>query len=129
MFRAAANTGFSDATVHVAQVMTRQEGVWIVIEDGEFRGMTMITDRDTGDVVGLSARNCSNQEKRKEFPPLKDYPALKVIDLHNYRYMRSLHVSIGDLSSLERLLLTRCDLLKTLPSSIGNLKHLVEVWT
>jgi hypothetical protein len=104
-----------------------QDGVWIVVEEGDFKGMTMITDRSSGDVIGLSARSCSNQEKKSELPNLKEFSSLKVIDLHNYRYMTSLHDSIGDLSSLERLVLTRCDLLKKLPSTICHLKNLVEV--
>jgi hypothetical protein len=117
----------SKMIIDSSSLVGAHDGVWIVVEDGEFKGMTMITDRTSGEVVGLSARSCSYQERKSEFPSIKEFPSLKVIDLHNYRYLTQIHESIGDLQSLERLILTRCDLLKTLPSTIGNLKNLVEV--
>lgn len=106
---------------------TEETGVWILVEDGDLKGMTMIADEETGDIVALSAKKCSSEEKRSELPSLKDYPSLRLIDLHNYRFMKNLDDSIGDLPGLERLILTRCDLLQTLPPSIGNLHNLVEV--
>jgi hypothetical protein len=127
IFEAVVQSKQSKMIIDSSRLVEAQDGVWIVVEDGDFKGMTMFTDRNSGDVVGLSARSCSNQEKKSEFPNLKEFPSLKVVDLHNYRYMTLLHDSIGDLPFLERLVLTRCDLLKTLPSSIGNLKSLVEV--
>ena len=104
-----------------------QQSVWILVEDGDLKGMTMIADQDSGDIVALSARKCSSEDKRSVLPSLKEYPSLKLVDLHNYRFMKKLDDSIGDLPSLERLVLTRCDLLKTLPPSIGKLHNLVEV--
>jgi hypothetical protein len=104
-----------------------QTGIWILIEDGDFKGMTMIADRHTGDIVALSARKCSSEEKRSKLPSLKEYPALTIVDLHNYRFMKHLDESIGDLLGLKRLVLTRCDLLCTLPRSLGNIHNLVEV--
>ena len=102
-------------------------GVWIVVEEGELKGMTLITDRESGDIVGLSSRSCSNEQMRSSMPSLRDNPNLKVIDLHNYRYIRNLHESVTDLQFLVRLVVSRCDLLQKLPNSIGNLHNLVEV--
>ena len=104
-----------------------QQDVWILVEDGDLKGMTMIADQDSGDIVALSARKCSSEEKRSELPSLKEYPSLRLVDLHNYRFMKTLDHSIGDLPALERLILTRCDLLTSLPPSIGKLHNLVEV--
>ena len=106
---------------------TEQQGVWILVEDGDLKGMTMIADQDSGDIVALSARKCSSEEKRSELRCLKDYPLLRLVDLHNYRFMKTLDDSIGDLLALERFILTRCDLLTSLPPSIGKLHNLVEV--
>merc|ERR1712232_64589 len=41
--------------------------------------------------------------------------------------MRYIHDSIGDLSCLQRLILSRCDFLQKLPASIGKLDRLVEL--
>lgn len=103
------------------------EGSWVLVEEGDLKGFTLIADVNTGDIVCLSARQCNDENRRSYIPTLKDYPTLRVVDLHGYRYMRSLDSSIGDLQCLERLVLTKCDLLTKLPSSIGNLHSLQEV--
>lgn len=122
----ATDTKISPSMIDPGRIST-ERGVWIVVEEGDFKGMTMVTDRDSGDIVALSARNCNSEEKRSTLPSLKEYPSLKMIDLHNYRYMKDLDDSIGSVPALERLILTRCDLLQTLPRSIGNLHNLEEV--
>jgi len=99
----------------------------IVVEDGELEGMTLVVDRESGETVGLSSRSSRNEAKRRSMPSLKDYSALKEIDFHNYRYMRTVADSIGDLRCLQRLILSRCDLLQKLPPSIGKLDQLIEV--
>eukprot|EP00536_Pseudo-nitzschia_multiseries_P011003 jgi/Psemu1/297748/fgenesh1_pm.355_\ len=105
------------------------DGIWIVVEDRdlELDGMTLVADRESGDIVGLSSRSCSNDQKRSSMPSLEDYPNLQVVDLHNYRYIRNLHESVSNLSGLRRLMLSRCDLLQKLPASIGRLDRLVEL--
>jgi hypothetical protein len=103
------------------------ESSWMVVEDGDLKGFTLIADKDSGDIICLSARHCNDADRRSVMPSMKDYTSLKVIDLHGYRYVKTLHESIGDLPELQRLVLSRCDLLTTLPSSIGNLHSLVEV--
>lgn len=105
------------------------DGIWVVVEDGalEHKGMTLVADRESGDIVALSTRNCNDEQRRSLMPSLSNYPNLKVVDLHNCRYMRSLHQSIGDLSELNRLILSGCILLQKLPASIGRLDRLVEV--
>lgn len=103
------------------------DGVWIVVEDGDLKGMTMITDRQTGDVIGLSSRNCSNRDKRHDMPTLNEYPELKVVDFHGQRYIKFLDESIGVPTKMERLILTRMDSLTTLHPAIVNLHNLVEV--
>ena len=108
-------------------ISSSNDGIWIVVEDGELEGMTLVADRESGDIVGLSSRNSSNEQKRSSMPSLKDYPTLKVVDLHSYRYIRRLHESVTDLAALQRLILSRCDLLQKLPASIGKLNCLVDV--
>ena len=108
---------------------SEDDGIWIVVEDRdlELDGMTLVTDGESGDIVGLSSRSCSNEQKRRLMPSFEEYPNLKVVDLHNYRYMRSVHESIANLPDLRKLILSRCDLLQKLPASIGRLDRLVEV--
>lgn len=104
------------------------DGIWIDIENGELTGMTLIAGRDSGDIIGLSARSCSNEHMGSLMPSLKEYAStLRVVDLHNYRYIRNLHESIVDLPFLQRLILSRCDRLEKLPDSVGKLHNLVEV--
>mmetsp|Transcript_26310 Transcript_26310/g.46421 ORF Transcript_26310/g.46421 Transcript_26310/m.46421 type:complete len:344 (+) Transcript_26310:100-1131(+) len=105
------------------------DGIWIVAGDGEgvLKGITLIADRKNGDIVGLSARSCNDEDKRKEMPSLKEHTTLKVIDLHNYRYMIALNDSIGSVPALERLVLSRCDSLRTLSPAIGKLHNLIEL--
>jgi hypothetical protein len=105
------------------------DDVWIVVEDGEsdLEGMTLFADRESGDIVGLSSRSCSNEQKRRSLPSLGEHPHLREVDLHNYRYMKDIHESIGNLTGLQRLILSRCDSLTKLPAAIGSLDRLVEV--
>ncbi|MGK3752061.1 MAG: hypothetical protein ACI8RD_004365 [Bacillariaceae sp.] len=108
--------------------LSGNDGIWIDVEDGELKGMTLIADRESGDTIALSARSCSNENMGSLMPSLKDYSStLRVVDLHNYRYIRNLHESIVDLPFLQRLILSRCDRLQRLPDSIGKLHNLVEV--
>ena len=105
------------------------DDLWIVVEDDEpeLEGMTLIADRESGDVVSLSTRSCRDEQKPNTMTSLEKYPHLKVVDLHNYRNMRHLHESVCNLPNLQKLSLTRCDFLTRLPASIGNLHSLVEV--
>lgn len=102
-------------------------GVWILDEEGDLKGMTMVADRETGDIIGLSSRNCRDDDKRHFMPSLKDHPELKFVDFHGQRYMRTLDESIGFPVKMERLLLTRMDSLEKLHPAIVNLSNLVEV--
>jgi hypothetical protein len=104
-----------------------KEDCWILIEDGQLKGMTLLTDNGTKEVVCLSTKHCSDQYRWTDMPSLEGYPSLKYVELDNCRYIAGLNESIGKLKHLERLFLTRCDSLRTLPSSIGNLENLTEV--
>ena len=105
------------------------DDLWIVVEDEEpeLDGMTLVADRESGDIVSLSARSCRDEQKSGSMPSLEKYPHLKVVDLHNYRNLRDLHESVCSLPDLQKLALTRCDFLTRIPASIGNLENLVEV--
>lgn len=105
------------------------DDLWICVEDEEpeLEGMTLVADRESGDIVSLSARSCRDEQKSGSMPSLEKYPHLKVVDLHNYRNLRDLHESVCNLPELQKLVLTRCDYLTRIPSSIGNLENLVEV--
>ena len=101
---------------------------WVLVEDGDMKGVALITDRDAGEVVCLSSRYKNDIDRWIQMPPLSGYAStLQVLDLHNSRYMEQLHESVGELSQLRRLVLTGCDMLTGLPASIGNLKNLIEV--
>ena len=105
------------------------DDAWIVVEDEEpeLTGMTLAADRESGDIVSLSTRSCRSEQKGRSMPSLEEYPHLRVVDLHNYRNMTDLHESICHLPVLQKLIISRCDLLTKLPASIGKLENLVEV--
>lgn len=93
-----------------------------------FKGVTMLMDKGSRDIVVLSTRDSKNADRLSTIPDLQCYAnSLLVLDLHKCRYISSLHDSVGGLVKLRRLMLTRCNNLKTLPDSIGNLSNLTEV--
>ena len=100
---------------------------WVLVEDGDFKGLTILADRKSNEVVYLGSRFCSDSDRWKEMPSLKQFPSLKILDIYKSRYIPTLHESIGELQDLQHLLATRCKNLRTLPESIGNLRHLTEV--
>ena len=100
---------------------------WAMLEGGNFKGMTIGADRNSGLVVSLSARHCRDNDRWTKMPSLEDYASLKELDLHKSRYMKELHVSICGLQNLQTLILTRCDRLTSLPTDFGKLSCLQEV--
>ena len=101
---------------------------WVLLNEGKMKGTRIIVAHETGDVAVLSTRCCRDADRwRDEMPSLQSYATLQVLDLHNSRYIRSLHESVGALSSLKRLVLSRCDRLESLPESVGDLQSLEEV--
>jgi hypothetical protein len=60
-------------------------------------------------------------------PSLEEYSALRVLDLENCRYIVELHDTVGSLSMLLRMFVTKCDRLERLPNSINCLQNLQEV--
>lgn len=103
------------------------DGSWIIVGEGDLKGMTLIADKDTGSIVRISARQCSDTDRPSIMPSLEKYSSLQVLDLHGYRHVKCLHDSVGNLTELKRLILTECSLLSTLPLSLGNLHKLIEV--
>ena len=100
---------------------------WTMVEGGELKGMMRGTDRNNGLVVSLSARQCPDANRWSTMPSLDSFGSLKELDLHKSRYCRQLHVSVCNLENLEKLILTRCERLTSLPESIGLLHNLREV--
>lgn len=92
------------------------------------KGVTLLANKNTRKVVFLTTRSTKDANRWDVMPSLHPFrESLQVLDLHNSRYITSLHDSIGDLPHLRRLIVTRCSRLTTLPDSIGNLKNLTEV--
>lgn len=104
-------------------------GDWILLDDGAMRGMNVIVDQTTEEIVSLSTRNCRDVDRWKEgMPSLNaNFHSLQTLDLDNSRYLVGLHPTVGSLSNLRRLILTRCDRLERLPDSICSLNNLQEV--
>jgi hypothetical protein len=100
---------------------------WILLEEGELKGMNIIVDHESGNVLSLSTRFCRDEDRWTDMPELTQYPALQTLDLHNSRHIVQLNESIGTIASLKSLILTRCDALNGLPTSIGQLTSLQEV--
>jgi hypothetical protein len=105
-----------------------------------FVGVTMETDAvQTEDsfsgfsaapinVRALSCRSRRDKDRwEKEMPSLDPFPNLERIDLHQCRYLVTLHESVTRLSHLKELLLVGCTRLASLPESIGSLQSLEVV--
>ena len=104
------------------------ESDWILIEDSDdMNGVSLFVDARTGETTELSTRRCRDEQRWNIMPSLEKYSKLQKLDLHNSRYISTLHESVKNLSQLRRLVLTRCWALKTLPSSLGRLCNLQEV--
>lgn len=105
-----------------------KRGDWILLEDGAMKGMNIIVEQTSGEVVSLSTRNCRDSERWKEMPPLEaNFLSLQTLDLDSSRYLIALDPTIGSLMQLRRLYLTRCDRLEYIPDSICSLVNLQEV--
>jgi hypothetical protein len=101
---------------------------WVLLQDGVMKGMNIVVESTTGDVDSLSTRFCRDAERwNDEMPLLEGLASLRTLDLHNSRYLRTLHDSVGSLDALRCLILSRCDRLEHLPESLGRLKNLQEV--
>jgi hypothetical protein len=100
---------------------------WEVIKEGSLKGVSVRKDKATGDVLKINTSLCRDTERWKLMPPLDEYQSLSHLDLHKSRYLKVLHPSVGKLTNLQCLSLTRCESLEYLPDSIGELRHLEEV--
>ena len=101
---------------------------WIMLaEEDALRGTVLYADKLNGHVVCLSTRTCNDEDRWIEMPSLSQFPNLLILDLHKSRYLTTLDGSVGDLKDLQRMILTGCKSLRTLPQAIGNLKQLTEV--
>lgn len=106
-----------------------RRGDWILLEEGAMKGMNIIVDQSTEEVISLSTRHCRDVERWKEgMPSLEaNLLSLQTLDLDSSRYLTELNPSVGSLQQLRRLFLTRCDRLERLPDSICSLGNLQEV--
>lgn len=111
---------------------------WVLVNEGSvleeagenrsFAAVTLMAEKKSRHTVFLSTRKTEDADRWNVMPSLECFSgSLRILDLHKSRYLQSLDDSIGDLSLLSQLLLTRCTNLKRLPSSIGKLNNLIEV--
>jgi hypothetical protein len=108
------------------------------------QGVTIVVEESSGDIISVSTRTCPDKDRWKSLcmPILKqdnndethtssssyDFTTTQVLDLHNSRYLHTLHPTIHiQMPQLRQLVLTRCDRLQGLPDSIGSLQCLQEV--
>lgn len=103
------------------------EGDWILVGEGNLKGVTLVVHRGSGETVSLSTRSCREQDRWEAVPDLKGYPSLEFLDLHKSRYITTFDASVCMAPKLRRVLLTVCDSLCTISPSIGSLQNLTEV--
>jgi hypothetical protein len=103
------------------------ESEWVLVNEGGLKGVTLVVDRKTGEAISLSTRSCHDEDRWETVPVLSQYKSLEVLDLYNSRYMTEFDASVCYGPSVKRLLLTRCDNLRTIAPSLGVLENLVEV--
>jgi len=105
-----------------------ESGGWVLLEEGDLKGTTIVVDPLSGSVVSLSTRHCKESDRWKDaMPSLDKYLTIQSLDLHNSRYISHLDESVCRLSNLRKLALSNCEQLVTLPDSIGRLRNLHEV--
>jgi hypothetical protein len=92
----------------------------------DFVGVTIQED-DSGAVTTLSCRSRRDKDRWEIMPSLACFPALEHVDLHQCRYIESIHESTTQLKNLQTLNLTGCSRLKSLPDTIGSLEQLETV--
>lgn len=108
---------------------------WILLDDGVMKGVNIVVDNKSGNVIQLSTRFTKDQDRwttndNDGMPSLEGYSSsLQILDLHNSRYLTSLHDSVTSLGRLRKLILTSCDRLERLPDSLGRNEQLQEVRT
>lgn len=100
---------------------------WVLLEEGSLQGVQLMVERTTGKIIKMSTQTTQDTDRFVEMPSLQGYTDLRTLDLHNSRYIKCLHDSVGKLASLEQLYLTSCNSLERLPSTIGNLANLTEL--
>lgn len=109
------------------EIQTFHESDWVLIDEGTMKGVNIVVDHATSEVIRLSTKDCKDADRWMDMPSLECFPSLEYVDLHNSRYITDLHESIVGLVDLKRLSLTRCLSLERLPSAIGRLRNLQEV--
>lgn len=101
---------------------------WVLVEDGTMKGMNIVVDQDSNEIISFSTRYCRDVDRWKHgMPSLGEYSALRILDLGNCRYLTELHDSVGSLRMLRQLFVTKCDRLERLPDSLSCLENLREV--
>ena len=77
----------------------------------DLNGYSVIRNADNHAIVKISTRDIPDVKRWKVMPPLnqKEFASLTVLELHKSRYLTTLHPSIGQLTNLRELLLTRCE--------------------
>lgn len=73
----------------------------------------------------FSTRDCRDAERWHTMPCLTEQ--YTCMDFHQQRYLRTLHPSLLQQSSLICLKITQCVQLQTLPDDLGQLRQLQEV--
>ncbi len=73
----------------------------------------------------FSTRDCRDADRWQEMPSLS--AQYSRMDLHQQRYIRTVHPSLLQQSSLISLKITQCVQLQTLPDDLGQLRQLQEV--
>lgn len=101
---------------------------WILVGEGDLKGVTLVVHRGSGETYSFSTRSCREEDRwEQQVPDLSDYPSLEILDLHKSRYIHEFDASVVCGGKLRRLLLTRCDHLRTISPSIGSLQNLLEL--
>jgi hypothetical protein len=99
------------------------------------KGVQLLADSVSGDVVTLSSEYCRDSERISSSDQLdmvlnrigEKYPQLRVMNLSNNRYFTTMPPSLSHLGCLQRLVLSRCESLDSLPENLGQLPALEEV--
>jgi hypothetical protein len=120
----------TDATDVSYEVIGKVDDDWTLVEGGELKGLQSFIDKSSGTLISLSSEYTVDTDRFRGgmMPSLEEHSqTLRDLNLHKNRYIKTLHPSVCGLVQLEKLTLTRCDMLTTLPDQLGNLKNLREL--
>lgn len=103
------------------------EDGWILVNEGDLKGATLMVDRNSGEVLSISTRSCRDEDRWETVPDLSRFKCLEFLDFYKSRYITEFDATVCPAPTTRKVFLTRCDNLQTISPSIEVLQNLTEL--